>query len=391
MKLRAFYAYRLLATSYLYAPIFMLFQESRGLVFFDKLALGGLYSAVIIVAEIPTGVFADRIGRRRSMLLGALAMVASCLWAASAHGFGRFAIAESLAAISMALCSGADSAYLYDLLREHGRGHEYARRESTASAWHLSGSAVAFLGGGLLARIDLALPYYATAGIAAAAATVACLLRDDAPASAVHGTARAWGRHMAAAIGDVARNGRLAWLVGYSAVVFVLLRATLYVYQPYLEERGLGPAAIGGVYAAGSAVGAFVAARTHILRRKLGDEPLLWLLAGGLAASFLGLAGAARGPWILSLLLVQAIANGLYSPPTKPLLNCEIADSSRRAAVLSVESMARRAAMGVFSPLAGLYGESDVMMLCGVVGLAGLGVLATARIRATERASVDPN
>ncbi|HSD87646.1 MAG TPA: hypothetical protein VLB44_09025, partial [Kofleriaceae bacterium] len=84
-----------------------------------------------------------------------------------------------------------------------------------------------------------------------------------------------------------------------------------------------------------------------------------------------------------SLLLVQAVANGIYSPLTKPMLNAEITDSSRRAAILSVESMARRSAMGLFSPLVGLYGESDVMVVCGVVGMIGFVLLAVARARKT--------
>ena len=46
--LRLFYLFRLLATSYLYVPIFMLFQADRGLSFFERLALGGIYSAVVI-------------------------------------------------------------------------------------------------------------------------------------------------------------------------------------------------------------------------------------------------------------------------------------------------------------------------------------------------------
>jgi sugar phosphate permease len=186
---------------------------------------------------------------------------------------------------------------------------------------------------------------------------------------------------MVAALAEVIRNPRLAWLVGYSAVVFVLLRATIYVYQPYLEERGLGAAEIGFLFAGVYVVASLVAHRTHALRRRFGDDALLWGLLAALAVSFVGLAGTARGPWMLALLLVQAIANGVYSPLTKPLLNHEIADSSRRASVLSVESMARRAAMGVFSPLVGLYGESDVMLLCGGVGLAGLVVLALTRSR----------
>src|SRR5262249_47578587 len=154
----------------LFVPIFMLFQKARGLSFFESLALGGVYSAVILLVEIPTGVFADRLGRKRSMMAGALMMVASCLIAATAHSFPLFALAEGLGALSMSLCSGADSAYLFDLLLEHDRVHEYGHRESTASAWHLIGSAVAFAGGGLLAEVDLALPYLVTAGVATIAA-----------------------------------------------------------------------------------------------------------------------------------------------------------------------------------------------------------------------------
>lgn len=380
--LRLFYLFRLLATSYLYVPIFMLFQADRGLSFFERLALGGIYSATVIAVEIPTGVFADRIGRRRSMLAGALMMSASCLIAAEAHSFSTFVVAECLAAVSMALCSGADSAYLFDLLLEHDRVHEYPRRESTASAWHLLGSAAAFAGGGLLAQIDLALPYVVTAVVAAAAAVVALMLENDVPRTPRRDVWRSWGRQMSCALGEVGRNGKLAWLIGYSAVTFMLLRATIYVYQPYLKARGLEPIAIGVMFAGVYVVASFVAYRTHLLRRRFGDEILLWTLLGALAISFLGLAGAAQGPWMLSLLLVQAVANGMYSPLTKPLLNAEIADSSQRASVLSVESMARRAAMGIFSPLVGLYGESEVMVTCGVVGIVGLGLLALARSRA---------
>ena len=163
--------------------------------------------------------------------------------------------------------------------------------------------------------------------------------------------------------------------------MFVLLRATIYLYQPYLKERGLGLVSIGLLFAGVYVVASIVAYRTYLLRRRFGDDVLLWLLLGVLAGSFIGLAGVGNGPWMLALLGVQAVAAGLYSPLTKPLLNVEITDSRRRAAILSVESMARRAAMGVFAPLAGLYGQSNVMLLCGAVGLLGLMLLAFARVQ----------
>jgi len=380
-NLKLFYAFRLLATSYLFVPIFMLFQADRGLSFFERLALGGIYSAVIILVEVPTGVFADRLGRRRSMMWGAVAMVASCLLATRANGFIEFAIAESLAALSMALVSGADSAYLYDLLAAHDRAHEYPRRESVASAWHLLGSALAFAGGGALALVHIGLPYLVTAGVAAVAAVLACLLEEDLePREPAAERGAGWWHQTFAALEEVARNGKLAWLVGYSAVVFALVRATIYVYQPYLAERGLGTLEIGLLFAGVNLIAAMVSLRTWQLRTAFGDDKLLWGLLAVLGVSFIGLASAGAGPWMLALLFVQAVASGIYSPLTKPLLNREIR-SENRAAVLSVESMARRAAIGVFAPLVGLYGQTNVMFLCGAVGLAGLVILAFARMR----------
>jgi hypothetical protein len=82
---------------------------------------------------------------------------------------------------------------------------------------------------------------------------------------------------------------------------------------------------------------------------------------------------------MLALLCVQAMVTGIYAPLTKPLLNQEIADSHGRAAVLSVESMVRRAAMGIFAPFLGLQAQGDVMFVCGAVGLAGMLLLAVAR------------
>jgi MFS family permease len=394
--LRLFYLFRLLATSYLFVPIFMLFQQARGLSFFERLALGGIYCVVAIAAEVPTGVFADRIGRRRSMMLGALAMVTSCLVAYGAGSFAAFAIAEAFAALSMALCSGADSAYLFDLLAKHGRVEDYGRRESVASSWHLLGSAIAFAGGGLLAEVDLALPYLVTAGVAAVAVGVAAMLRDDrpsglatrarVPARAVMGS---YLRQIADALGEVGRNGRLLWLVAYSAVVFALLRATVYLYQPFLDGRGFRVSEIGLLFAGFYVVASIVAYRTHALRKRVGDELLVWSLLGGLAISFLFLE-AVGGAWVVMLLGIQAVANGVYSPLVKPLLNHEITDSSRRAAILSVESMGRRTAMGVLVLTAGLYGEASVLVLCGAIAVIGLVILAVTRIRRSEVAVPTP-
>ncbi|MCP4443734.1 MAG: MFS transporter [Myxococcales bacterium] len=384
--LRLFYYFRLLATSYLWMPIFWRFMTERGLGFDEIMLLSALYSVVVIIVEVPTGALADRIGRRESMMAGSLALVASGVVAYFAQNLLVFAIAETLAAVSMSLCSGADSAYLYDLLAANGRSHEYARREGTASAWHQAGSAGAFAAGGLLGEIDLALPYVATAVVGLGAFCIAFAMRDEASAgggrvqvvakeTSVSVEMRSYMQHMGEATRELMRSKRLLWAIAFSAVVFVLLRATIYLYQPYLNARGFGIAETGFVFAGVYLVATFVAQKGHLLRRRLGEKTLVWGLLGTLALSFV-LLNQISGQWALCLLAVQAVANGLYSPLVKPLLNREISNSARRATMLSMESIARRVAMGVFSPIAGYYGASSAMYLCGGIGFVGIVLLA---------------
>jgi len=389
--LRLFYLFRLLSTSYLFVPVRVAFATSRGLGIGEVMLLSSIFSLVVILCEVPTGALADRLGRRPAMMAGALAMIAACVTLSCADGFALFALGEALAALSMTLCSGADSAYLFDLLSDHGRQGEYAQREGTASAWHLGGNALAFAAGGLLGAVGLALPYLVNAGVAALAFCVALGMREDRPRAAPAPLSPREGlRHVRESFGIVARGGRLRWAIGYSALVFVLLTATVYIYQPYLDKAGFGIAQVGLIFAAAYLVAALVAHHADALRRRFAAPVLLWGLGALLVVTFLVL-GEISGPWVLGVLVVQAAANGLYSPLVKPLLNHEIPDSTRRATVLSVESMVRRLAFGVFSPIVGAFmaarGPGAGLTLCGVVGLVGFGALALVSRRAAAPAS----
>jgi MFS family permease len=349
--------------------------------------LGGMFSLVVLLVEVPTGALADRFGRKVSMQLGALAMTASGLIAYFlARDLPTFLVSETLAALSLSLCSGADSAYLFDHLAARGIAHEYGKRESIASAWHQAGTAVAYAGGGFLAHYhSLSLPYLITAGVGVCAFAVASTLHEDRPMTVSmriqvlpRDAFRGWLRLMRRALSELVHNRRLAWLIAYSAVVFTLLRAAQYLYQPYLRSRHFDYAEIGLVHAAIFIAASAFATQAYRIRRWLGDEPLLWGLLGSLALSFLLLAPV-HGPLILVLLGINAAANGLCSPLVKPLLNREISDSSRRATILSVESIARRGFTGLFFPIAGLTSESVALYVAGGLGLLGLITLAIYR------------
>ncbi|MBM3270491.1 MAG: MFS transporter, partial [Candidatus Sericytochromatia bacterium] len=114
------------------------------------LALGDL---VLMVAHVPTGLLADRLGRRWSLVVGSAVQVAglALMWL----GSGPWAFAASALAIGVgdAFRGGADEALLYESLARLGREAEFERRVARTGAWAQSALVVqVLLGGALVAR-----------------------------------------------------------------------------------------------------------------------------------------------------------------------------------------------------------------------------------------------
>jgi len=385
--LRLFHLYRLLSTSYLFIPVLVIFYQSRGLDFTRITLLNSVYALTAIVFEVPTGALADRFGRRFAMSSGALLMAAGCLVNYGGHGFWTFAVGWGLLALGMTLTSGADSAYLFDLLRSSGREHEYRRREGSATAAKLVGAAGALVIGGYLGALPdgPALTYLATAAVCGAAALVAFAMRER---PFEREPDRGFIGGMAASAATVVTHKPLRFAVFFSILVFTLLRMDQYLYPPYLDSAGLGVGRVGLVLAVLSLAGGLCAARIDSVRRRVGEATLVWGLPLCLAFSFLVL-GRFSAVWGVGVMVVHAMANGLYSPFSKELLNREISDSGHRATVLYVESMARRLAFGAFTPVAGAlidrHGLRWGLYACAAVGVVGGALLLAQTVRRHRR------
>jgi predicted MFS family arabinose efflux permease len=371
LDLRLFVAYRVLSTAYLFVPVLVLFFQSRGLDFTQIALLNSVYALTAIAFEVPTGVLADRWGRRRAMIVGAVLMAIGCLVDYRGDSFWAFALGEGLLALGLTLSSGADSAYLYDLLRDAGRLDRYRALEGRATAGKLVGAAAALLVGGLVALHHLADTYAVSAIVCMLAAGIAALLGE-------RGVPQHTPRGMVPAMGDAARlvlrRPALRRAVLFSVVTFTLLRMGLYLQPAWLDAAGLDVAWIGVVLAALSLVGAMGAEGIEAVRRRVGEKGLVVLLPFMLGVAYVAL-GHIGLPLGLGLLALLALANGIYSPISKDLLNREITDSSQRATVLSVESMARRLGFGAFAPVGGVlidhHGLGAGLSLTGALGIVG--------------------
>jgi MFS family permease len=337
-----------------------------------------VYYVCCVLFEIPTGVFADRFGRRASLLLGSLAVAASCLFFIVARDFGTFVMAEILIALSTAFVNGADSALLFDSFAAERREAEYPRAESLTSAVWLAATAIALPLSDLflVRRGDPVLAYWAT-GICGLLSAVAAGAMIE-PAVRRSFTAR---EITAGAVRDVLGTKSIRRLVLYSVGVFLLLRVSMVsFFNPLLSRAGIPPEHWGKILAAINLAGAAASlhARHHLRGYFLAAPPLLLLMFAGLLLW--------RSPWAASLFLLQGVFFATNPIVIRSFIQPLVPETERRATVLSVESMACRLSVAALAAFAGWMieerGLTEAVLLSGclaAVPLIALGVTGSRR------------
>lgn len=78
-----------------------------------------------LLVEIPSGMMADLFGRKKTLLLGGVLVVAYNLLMAAAPNLFVICLAMALNALSKAMFSGTSSALVYDSLKQEGREADY--------------------------------------------------------------------------------------------------------------------------------------------------------------------------------------------------------------------------------------------------------------------------
>lgn len=343
---RLFLAYRVLTRLLLFAPYIQLFiTKVRGLSQAEYGLLQGLYYLVAVAAEVPTGVLADRFGRKTILAAGAAINGIGCYVFAVSHDFPTFALGEVLFGLGTALVSGADTALLYDSLAAERREAEFPRAAGAAEASWLLATVVGYPLADRLLVVDgnPVLAYWISGSLSLLAVVVAMLFVE--PPAGERQTAR---EITVGALRDVLRVRGVLRVMALSVGIFALLRASVVLFfHPVLRAQGVPPDLYGTILAAMNLAGAAAALLAH---RWLGrrERAVAILVPGALLLMFL-LLPLAKTPAGAALFLVQGAAFGLYPVLTRHILNRLAPSARRRATILSLDSLACRVA---FSPMA---------------------------------------
>ncbi|HTK05457.1 MAG TPA: MFS transporter [Candidatus Eisenbacteria bacterium] len=134
-------------------PAWALFLMSRGADGRQIFLLGTVYAAVAAVTEIPTGWVGDRLGRRRTLMIGTVFLVLAAALQIWAAGFVLLAVVLALRSAGDAFHSGTEEALVVESARELGHAEDVLRNAGTGSAGQYGAKALtplAFVLGSLL-------------------------------------------------------------------------------------------------------------------------------------------------------------------------------------------------------------------------------------------------
>ncbi|REK69089.1 MFS transporter [Aeromicrobium endophyticum] len=341
----------------LIVPVAALLPLERGLTIAEYGAVAAVQGVVVLVLELPTGGFADAVGRKPVFVASAVMAVGSYAVYALAHSPAAFAVATGLAGAYRALDSGPLNAWFVDAVHAttppDDRSSVVARGLSGyASIAGVGIAAGAILAAGLVAwaplgRADaLALPYWVAIGLTLLQIVAALILMDE-PGRAEPGrlgaSIRATPRTIATGARLVLRSRVLAALMGvmllwgFGMIAFETM--TPVRLAELLGDRDSAASVMGPATAAAWGVSAVGAALVPMMLRRwsmVAVSVVLRIVQGATVVA-MGLAGGPVGVVVglLATYAVHSAAGAIH----ETLLH-ERVGHEHRATVLSLASMA---------------------------------------------------
>ncbi len=130
----------------------------------EQLVLIGVGQGIVaLLFEVPTGVVADTVSRRMSLVIAHLVVGLSMIWTATSTAFPILMATQMLWGIGWTFASGADVAWITDELNDPAR---VPRVLAAQARWKMLGAVAGLLGLGALAWVVGRAPAMMAAGVA---------------------------------------------------------------------------------------------------------------------------------------------------------------------------------------------------------------------------------
>ncbi len=375
-----YFLFTILSGMHLFSAVMVIFYKDwGGLNQFQIQTLQSVFSVGIVLLEIPTGLVADLVGRKQSLILGSFIAALGFVLYGSFSGFSSFLVAELIISLGFSLISGANSALLFEILEKQKKEHELQKiRGRVRAAKLLTYAFSAQLGSKIASLWGLNAPMFLTA-LPIFMATFAVMM---IPEEKKEKTKKGESKIQLAMKGlIILKDKKIFRLAINGALVNSSAYFLIWFYQPLIRKLGMPLESNGVFYSAMVLVEAVIAANFG----RIGKYTKRYLDFSALVTgiSFL-LAGLFPSPATLTALLLFAGGFGLTR---MELVNSKIqllTPSENHATLLSAVSLLAKLVLIPLNPLVGLVADKSLSLAFLLVGTIPFLVLVFLPVRPEE-------
>jgi len=362
--------FQILASLSFFAPIIVLFWQDNGLSLTQIMVLQSIFAILVVLLEIPTGYFADVVGRKKSLVIGSLMILGATIVYAEGYSFSHFLLAEAFWALSISFISGSDSAFIFDTLKSLKQEKKYKKIWGNVLFYSLIAMAVAHVIGGFLGQVSYRLTFWVMIPFIIIAIFIALSLKEPARHKPI--LKKGYVKELIFIIKySMLKNKKLKWLIIYSGIIFSFNQSVLWFYQPYFLISGVDIMYFGIIFASFQVVAALSSKYAHALEQKLGEKYSLVMLIFLVSASYLLMSNFVL-LFSFSFAFLHQFVRGFSKVVITDYIN-KLANSDIRATILSAQSMSGRLIYALIVPIFGWV--ADVYTLINALTIIGISAL----------------
>lgn len=144
----------------------------------EVLIVNGAYLFFRVVMQIPSVIIADKIGRKKSIVLGNLSVVLYVILLIKLQGAWGIVIADAFHAFGYSIKILCESSLLYDSVSTRGGDGLYSKLDTKGGRWYYILDGIASLSAGYLFVMNNYFPVYACLGFAVASTIISLFFKD---------------------------------------------------------------------------------------------------------------------------------------------------------------------------------------------------------------------
>ena len=352
-QLRKLYAYNLLGNLSIAGAAWVLLLRSQGFTIMEVALIETVFHIVSLMAEIPSGMFADVFGRKRSLLLSCTCAIISSVVRILFVSFPGVCVSIAFSALTYNFASGSDSALAYDTLLENGRKELYDRYISTQTVIYRVAGGAATLAAGLAVMLGNTKAQLISIAIAVIQIIVVSTLRENKVIQKSKTVKLSQRIHdcFRESLMFLKGNTKVAGLIFRNALIGAIDVLLLFFLQARLPITGVSDWLLGPllfIMSMGGVIGAALSVKVRFWPIKRIFVLSLIVVTLGFAANFTGIA------WIMTAGgFMAAFADDLIQIRSDVELN-SLVPPAQRATLISVNSWCFSIVMIFMSPLAGV-------------------------------------